>query len=256
MKFIFGDEKLFKSVPCNEVVWVRREIGQSWREEDVQPKKNSKASAMIWLYIGVFGKGDLFLAENKRFWDEKGVPIKSSKSNEPGVNEPTGFDNQSYVQLVEKQALPSIRTRITDFLFVQDNCRVHTSTLKNPGNTIYDVFQRNSVNYIPDWPANSPDLHPVENALKLLAVEVNKELARLIKQPKNKSDLLTVIKRCWEAVDNEKVMNCFNSFTNRLKLCLLHCGNNNFPTDTKRLNNRILLETFDLTKYDANGDLL
>lgn len=257
MQFVFGDEKLFKSVPCNEVVWVRREVGESWKEEDLQPKKNSKSSAMIWLYICAQGKGELFLAENKRLWDESGRPIKMSKEDKEEVlKDGTGFDNYSYVQMIEKQALPGIRARMNEFHFVQDNCSVHTSTLKNPGNTVYDVFQRNNVNYIADWPANSPDLHPVENALKLLATEVNHELGRLIKQPKNKFELFAVIQKCWQAVDNEKVQNCYNSFVRRLKLCLLHAGGNNFPTDTKRLKNRKLLEEFDLNRYDSGGNLL
>lgn len=255
MKFIFGDEKMFKSVPCNEVVWVRRQKGESWRDEDLQPKKNSKTSAMIWLFIGAFGKGDLFLAENKRLWTDDGNPIKRpKKADEEELG--SGFDNLSYVQLVEQQALPSIRSRTMDFVFVQDNCSVHTATLKNPGNTVYDLFHRENVNYVSDWPANSPDLHPVENALKLLADEVNKELNRLIRQPKNKHELLQVIKRCWNLVSDEKVKNCYKSFADRLRLCLLHAGGNNFPTDTKRLNNRKLLSTFNLAHYDANGDLL
>lgn len=246
---------------------MRRERGQAWKEHDIHPKKNSKTTVMIWIYIGEFGKGDLLLAENKRLWDELGNPTKQSKSSEPKEtgalndageseeqdSEVTGFDNKSYVQMIEKQAIPSIKKRTSDFIFVQDNCRVHTATKKNPGNTIYDVFDRQNVNFVSDWPANSPDLHPVENALKLLADEVNMELDRRLKQPKNKAELLKVVQSCWERVDNDAVKRCYNAFSDRLKLCLIHNGNNNFPTSSKRLKNRRLLEEFNLSDYDSNG---
>lgn len=251
-KFIFSDEKLFRGVPCNQAVWVRREKGEAWKEEDIHPNKNSKATVMVWVYVGAFGKGDVFLAENRRLWDEFGNPIKQTEPDD-GV---TGFDNKSYVELIEKQGLPSIRSRVSEFVFVQDNCRVHTSTKKNPGNTIYDVFERNEVEFINDWPANSPDLHPVENALKFLADEVNKELDKLLKQPKNKHELFALVKACWDRVSDQHVKNSYYSFAKRLKLCLIHGGANNFATSTKLLKNRKLLETFNLSHYDVNGDLL
>lgn len=210
---------------------------------------------MIWLYIGEFGKGEVFLAENRRLWDENGNPIKPTESGEPD-NGLTGFDNQSYVALIEQNGLPSIRERASEFVFVQDNCRVHTATFKNPGNTIYDLFERENVDFVKDWPANSPDLHPVENALKSLLDEYNKELNLRCTQPKNKKEVFTLVKKCWQSVSDQHVKNAYWSFAQRLKLCLIHKGGNNFPTSTKRLINRKLLESFDLSQYDANGDLI
>lgn len=244
-KLIFTDEKLFNNAPQNDLKLVRRKIGQSYANGNIQKQSKPTVTCMIWLYIGPFGKGEVFLAENNRWFDERGNQIKRSNQE----NTIRGFDNKSYTAMVENLAIPSIEKRILDYVFCQDNSRVHTA-LKNKGQTIYDVFRRNNVEYINDWPPNSPDLHPVENAHKLLQDEVNKELNRLVRKPKNKHQLFSLIEMCWnEKVKNEQLVKIYNTFLDRCRLCVANQGDNNFSTRTSCKKNKELLETFVLEDY-------
>lgn len=208
---------------------VRRENGAAYSEENLQREKKPSAKCMLWLYIGPTGKGDVFLAENNRLWDDRG-----NKLNPKPPPKNKGFDNISYTDLIERKAIPSIKSKlegVPDWIFVQDNSGVHTSS-EHKGNTIYDVFERHRISWIPDWPPLSPDLHPVENAHKMLKDRMNRELHRLTRKPNNKKRLLSLAEKCWSEVDNEKILKIYNSFEDRLKLCILHKGNNNFATNT------------------------
>jgi hypothetical protein len=245
LKNIFSDEKLFRNSPNNKVKLIKRKKGEGYIDKNIFKESKPSQTCMIWLYIGPFGKGDIFLAENNKFFNEDGDKIK--QIDDSCIQ---GFDNLSYTALVDKKAIPSINRRMIDWIFVQDNSRVHTS-LKHTGNTIYDIFRSHNVEYVDDWPANSPDLHPVENAHHLLQIEVNKELNKLIRIPKNKREMFALIKMCWyQKVDNEKLVKIYHSFLDRCRLCLFHEGNNNFSTKTTSRVNKEILKNFNLSHYE------
>lgn len=241
-KLLFTDEKVFQN-SSNHPLRVRRKNGSGYQSRNLLKRKKPTVKCMIWLYIGPFGKGDIFIAENEDFYDSEGKKIKTSKDGEL-----SGFNNKSYVHMIENLAIPSMNRKIMDFVFVQDNSKVHTALI-NKGKTIFDVFRRNQIEYL-DWPANSPDLHPVENAHKILQDEVNKELDRLIVKPKNKFQLFKTIKKCWyEKVDNKKIVKIYFSFEDRCKLCLINEGNNNFSTKTSEKTNKIKLRNFRIEDF-------
>lgn len=237
--YVFTDETLICNVPSNKMMsMVRREAGGAYEEQHLRQAKQPSAKVMLWLYICSEGKGEVFIAENNRLWDDRG-----NKLNPKPPPKNKGFDNLSYTDLVERRAIPSIRSKLgnaSNWTFVQDNSPVHTSK-EFEGNTIFDVFDRNNVSYIIDWPALSPDLHPVENAHKLLKDQMNRELARLVRKPNTKNRLLSLAELCWDRVDNDQIKKIYQSFENRLKLCILHHGNNNFSTNTSSKANRATL---------------
>lgn len=115
---------------------MRRINGTGYENQNMHKPKKINAILMIWLYIGSFGKGDIFIAENNKIWDKRGAKIKINKNEMPKNKE---FNNISYTELIEHYAIPSIKDKINDFIFVQDNSRVQTS-LEHTGNTIYDFF--------------------------------------------------------------------------------------------------------------------
>lgn len=247
-KLIFSDEKLFNGCPQNEFIQVRRKKNDAFKDTNLNKSKKSNVSCMIWLYIHEGGKGDIFLAENINHYDERGNKISKKSDENESEKDNKGFDNKSYVQLIDKHAIPSINRNSLDWVFVQDNSRVHTSKKNNE--TIYDIFRKNNVEYI-EWPVNSPDLHPVENAHKLLQDQVILELNKRIRKPKNKQQLFEIIEMCWyNNVNNQQIIDIHKSFEDRMKLCLIHKGNNNFPTSTKMKVNREKLSNFDWSLTD------
>lgn len=166
--------------------------------------------------------------------DENGCKIPGVSANDIKLNK--GFNSDSYLNLLEHRAFPSIDKKIRNFIFMQDNSPVHTKK-PNKGskhslsrNLIVDVLRKP----ILKWPAYSPDLNPIENVWFLLDNAKNEELARLSKLeqqlPRNKKEMFDLLKRCWNALDNNIVIKIVNSFKNRLEKVVLNKGKNNFST--------------------------
>lgn len=95
-------------------------------------RPNLARSTNVWCYIGPFGKGELFLAENDEYFDEDGVRIK--KELDP--HKVAFFNNTSYKNLLEKRAIPAIKRQISDFIFMQDNASIHSAMNKEKTDTI------------------------------------------------------------------------------------------------------------------------
>ena len=150
-----------------------------------------------------------------------------------------GFNNDSYLNLLENRAFPSIKSKITNFIFMHDNAPIHTKKLNRTEqhslawNLIVRIFKSKLLK----WPPYSPDLNPLENVWSLLDRAKNDELdrrARLgIPLPKNKKESFELLKKCWAELDNEIVKKIYFSFRNRLINVLFNRGGNNFSTRTR-----------------------
>ena len=197
----------------------------AYEDRYVQRYKRPSANAdcNIWLYIWSGGKGDIFCAENVDYFNEKGEKLADA----PKTGKVPGFNNRSYTRMVEKLAIPSFNRRMISYTFIQDNSPVHTG-LQHAGETTADVLRRNNVDTI-KFPPNSPDMHPVEHAHKLLQDEFNRELDRRVRKPKNKAETFEILKFCWyHLVDNEKLVKIYQSIKSKCQKVVLNKGNNNF----------------------------
>ena len=73
------------------------------------------------------------------------------------------LDSAAYTRVLDQ----GLRGRgLADKLFQQDNARCHTAA----GTAAY--LARRRINVLPDWPAQSPDLNPIENAWAMVDREV------------------------------------------------------------------------------------
>ena len=143
-----------------------------------------------------------------------------------------GFDNASYLPLVEFSAIPSIKEKLTErnldpdkFIFQQDSAPVHLK--KNPASNapfINELLNRLKIEFI-SWPALSPDLSPIEQVWHLCQVELDRLL--LSCKPKNKTQLFTLVKGAWANIDNQKVLNIYHSFQRRCAVVKRLRGKNN-----------------------------
>lgn len=156
-----------------------------------------------------------------------------------------GFDNASYLCLLENYVIPSIHqlykeydsnSSISDLIYVQDNARVHTANkdhkISNEPNA-FDILKTNGLK-CEDWPPYIPDLSPIENVWSLVDIEKNKLVDKLQRPPKDKKESFKLIQKAWDKVSNQSVINCYRSFQERMKMVVDRNGDNDFNYSSKK----------------------
>ena len=150
----------------------------------------------------------MFLAENRKVYDAVG-------NKRTGVAY-KGFDSDSYCDMLEKLALPSIIDQYgSDFYFAQDNASIHVAKTKDKAHRKVDlVFKKFGVKEV-KLPALSPDLNCIENCHPLIQDKLDEILTLSKRHPKNKKELFSLLRKCWDKVDNNKVKKIYFSFLDR-----------------------------------------
>ena len=97
--------------------------------------------------------------------------------------------------------------------FVQDGAPCHTSK------QVKEWLENCALDYIKDWPANSPDLNPIENLWSLMKNEIKKEDTSSL--PKLKATL----QRVWETLPEERLHSLVDSVPRRLQEIINKKGN-------------------------------
>jgi len=101
-----------------------------------------------------------------------------------------------------------------NWIFQQDNDPKHTSSLAK------DWFKRNEVNLL-KWPAQSPDLNPIENLWR----DLEKEVRKL--KPINLRELEQAVMQGWHNIPVERCRQLVDSMPRR---CAAVIRNKGYPT--------------------------
>jgi transposase len=116
------------------------------------------------------------------------------------------MNSQQYIQnlktnLIEKCQNLKGKTR-SKWYFQQDNDSKHTSGVTRA------FLDANRVSLLP-WPAQSPDLNPIENLWSILDSKVKD------RHPKDENDLFNILQTAWNELDPHILQNLIESMPNR-----------------------------------------
>ena len=89
--------------------------------------------------------------------------------------------------------------------FMQDNAPCHKTKL------IDQFFEENGIKTL-DWPAQSPDLNPIENLWSLIKRKRQKKYG----MPRDKVDLINQLMNIWDELDEDLFKNLAESVERRL----------------------------------------
>lgn len=181
-KVIFSDESKFELMNNRRRQYVWRKKGDGYKIENLKPTiKHGGGSILVWGCFSYKGIGNLV------FIDDKLTGIK-------------------YVDILKQNLLQSaIKFGIeSEFVFQQDNDPKHKSKVATKN------FEENKICVLP-WPANSPDLNPIEH----LWDEIDRKVPSSSR--KNKTMFKAAIEDAWNNIPLEFLQKLVNSVPTRLE---------------------------------------
>ena len=181
-RVLWSDESNFQLYLTGKRVFVRRRPGERLLEDCVTPTvKHGGGHVMVWGCMCSQGVGILRRIDGN-------------------------LRKEGYTDLLSTAMLPSAVALFPDgdFVFQQDNARVHTA------HVVRDWFEDNDV-AVMDWPAQSPDLSPIENLWEILFRKVQN------KQPSNLDELWQILCTAWYSITEEELCRLVDSVPRRLR---------------------------------------
>jgi transposase len=166
--------------------WVEKREGLSKRTIQTTVKHGG-GSVMVWACISMKGVGEV--------------------GNIDGI-----MDGPAYVKLLDKHLIKTIRKdkqRHGNFIFQQDGDPKHTSALAR------HWFEDNHIEVM-EWPAQSPDLNPIENLWDNLKWCLN----GYERTPASVHELMEKIEVEWRRTPVPEVQNLILSMPRRIEACI------------------------------------
>lgn len=184
-KIIFSDECKINLHSCSRK-YVRRKVGERFKEKNLQPSRKFSPSVMVWGAIRCDGKRVLILC-------------------------PDNVDSIAYQSILD-EGLPQIYS--TRHVFQQDGASCHTSR------STVQYLEQKAIRVLRNWPSQSPDLSPIENLWDELKVSLGKLTF------KDKAELWQAAKNTFYAIPNEKILRLYESLPRRVSHVILAKGGN------------------------------
>jgi len=123
------------------------------------------------------------------------------------------MEAKQYKNILRYQMLPSAQELFGDepYIFQQDNDPKHTSEL------VQDFLDERDIDVM-QWPAQSPDLNPIENLWSILEIKTK------ARQPANEQELFEILQAAWEELDMHYLHNLVDSMPRRCAAVLKSRG--------------------------------
>lgn len=150
--------------------FVRRRPGEAFRPDCIAPTvKHGGGSVMIWGCMSASGVGEVFVCDGR-------------------------MNSERYISMLdevfEASVLKLFDGNEAEYLFQQDNAPCHKSRRS------MQWFRENGIRLL-EWPAQSPDLSPIEHLWRMLKLKLLKYKC------KNKTELKDKIVEEWELLSSD-----------------------------------------------------
>jgi transposase len=173
-----------------------------WVDEGAHPEnmRVSKFAKTVWVWAGISWRGATDL-----------VVLEFPKNK--------GFTGSEYrFQVLEKWKTITKKINSPNMLVMEDGSRIHHT----PSNKT--VKQRKGINTFPGdgttWPANSPDLNPIENVW----AEMKRYIHSLPEYPKDRDTMVYQLKKFWKTMTIERCRSYIEGYDSRLKAVIEQKG--------------------------------
>jgi transposase len=188
---IFSDESRFEIFDNDSHKWVWRRVDEKFQKECLQPTVQKSDGIMVW---GCFCKdrlGPLVLVEGRMTAD-------------------------TYTRLLQRHLLPFMNTVGRNaYIFQDDNAPIHTAR-----RTVAWKERHLGDGRLP-WPAQSPDLNPIEHLWDVLDRRVRLRNPK----PKNKSELFDALQEEWQRLEPATYAKLVQSMPRRVDAVIRANGN-------------------------------
>lgn len=193
-RVIWSDETKINRIGSDGKQYVWKKKGQGLTEREVQGTvKFGGGNIMVWGCMGWEGVGHLAEVEGR-------------------------MDANQYVDILENHLLPSMEESgipLEDIIFQQDNDPKHTSKKAK------EWMKDNNISVL-DWPAQSPDINPIEH----LWEHIKQELSKYPRQPKGVWEIWKRVAEVWNNIKPEVCQNLIESMPRRIQAVIKAKGGN------------------------------
>ena len=177
---IFSDESRICLGPDSRYIWYQ--LGEVC-DSVYQEYQKAELGVMVWGAIGLDFKSELIIC-------------------------PKTVDARAYRQVIRDSHMVELLNEKHgegNWVFMQDGAPPHTAK-----DTKRFLLKR--MNLLANWPANSPDMNPIEHLWAILKYRMREE------NPKTVNDLIRVLKSEWNSISMDCINNLVMSFRKRLLL--------------------------------------
>lgn len=185
---LWSDETKVNLIGSDGKRWVRRPVDSAFKPQyTTKTFKHGGGNIMVWGCFSWYGVGPLF-------WIKKIM------------------DQYLYAEILENVMLPHADWEMPlKWQFMQDNDPKHTAR------TVKKWFEDHKIDVM-QWPAQSPDLNPIENLWQIVKKSVNPL------KSKNKEELWSKIQEAWYAIPVSTCRNLVESMPRRVREVIRNNG--------------------------------